>query len=233
LRTKPRAALWTAAIVMSLLPLEVDLAGRQAGRPAPQAGISLAPSVVSVAGLRPPVRRVAEIASGPAPRATVETVSRNTPSKVNEAATAPVAPPASPGAAFTIQVAASANARHARAMVDELKRAGHEAYLVEQAALKGGPYQVRVGRYSTLSEANRSASGLEKTLGWRLSITTVAQGSYAREDTRLPSQASPEFAASLARPRAPSRSRRQSPATTVRAAVRNRVRPAEHDSRHW
>ena len=63
-------------------------------------------------------------------------------------------------------------------MVDELKRAGHAAYLVE-GTLSGtqGPYKVRVGRYSTLSEANRSALSLEKAIGWRLSITTVAQGS--------------------------------------------------------
>ena len=75
---------------------------------------------------------------------------------------------------FTIQVAESTSARHARAMVNELKRAGHAAYLVEPA-LSGlnGPYQVRVGHYSTLAEANRSARRLEKALGWRMSITAA------------------------------------------------------------
>jgi cell division septation protein DedD len=80
---------------------------------------------------------------------------------------------AAAAATFTIQVAASPNERHARAMVDELKRAGHDAYLVEGVR---GLYRVRVGRYSTRSEANRSALTLEKALGWRLWVTTVDQG---------------------------------------------------------
>jgi cell division septation protein DedD len=75
------------------------------------------------------------------------------------------------GGSFTIQVAASNNARHARAMVDELKEAGHAAYLVEPVPSGTvAPYQVRVGHYPTLAEANRSASTLEKSLGWRLRI---------------------------------------------------------------
>jgi cell division septation protein DedD len=82
--------------------------------------------------------------------------------------------PAATTAPFTIQVAASTNARYAQKMVDELKRAGHAAYLVEPAASgPGGPYHVRVGRYPTLVEANRSALTLEKALGWRLSIAAA------------------------------------------------------------
>jgi cell division septation protein DedD len=90
---------------------------------------------------------------------------------------------------FTIEVAGSNSVRHARAMVDELKDAGHAAYLV-QPALAGTnqPYQVRVGVYSSRVEADRSARVLEKTLGWRMSVTTLttalaAQGkaaSYAK-----------------------------------------------------
>jgi cell division septation protein DedD len=75
---------------------------------------------------------------------------------------------------FTIQVAESASARHARAMVTELKEAGHAAYLVEAERLgSGAPYHVRVGNYPTLAEAARSARTLEKALGWRLSVTAV------------------------------------------------------------
>jgi cell division septation protein DedD len=75
---------------------------------------------------------------------------------------------------FTIQVAESTTARHARAMVNELKGAGHAAYLVEPApAGLSGPYHVRVGHYSTLAQANRSAQTLENALGWRMSVTAV------------------------------------------------------------
>jgi cell division septation protein DedD len=74
-------------------------------------------------------------------------------------------------AAFTIHVAASTNARHARAMVNELRNAGHAAYLVESAAAGPGGYQVRVGPYSTLADADRSARTLEQTLGRRLRVT--------------------------------------------------------------
>jgi len=84
---------------------------------------------------------------------------------------------AAPAATFTIQIAASPNERHARAMVAELKSAGHDAYLVEGVSSGvRGLYRVRVGRYSTRAEANRSALILEKALGWRLWVTTVDQG---------------------------------------------------------
>jgi hypothetical protein len=72
---------------------------------------------------------------------------------------------------FTIHVAASASARHARAMVTELKGAGHAAYLVEPAVTDANAaYQVRVGQFSTVEDATRSARSLEKSLGWRLSV---------------------------------------------------------------
>lgn len=52
MRIKARIPLRTAVIVaaLALVPLEANVAGRQAGRPALQAGISLAPSVVMVTG---------------------------------------------------------------------------------------------------------------------------------------------------------------------------------------
>ena len=74
-------------------------------------------------------------------------------------------------AAFTIQVAASANLRHARAMVSELRDGGHAAYLVE-ASGTDTRHQVRIGHYPTLAEADRAASTLERTLGWRLHVMT-------------------------------------------------------------
>jgi cell division septation protein DedD len=71
---------------------------------------------------------------------------------------------------FTIAVAESSSARHARAMVDELKGAGHAAYLETATSQPNSPYRVRVGHYSTLAEATRSARSLEKALGWRMSV---------------------------------------------------------------
>jgi cell division septation protein DedD len=71
---------------------------------------------------------------------------------------------------FTIQVAESASARHARAMVDELKDAGHAAYFEPAAAAPNGQYRVRVGQYSSLAAANLSARDLEKALGWRMAV---------------------------------------------------------------
>ncbi|HEY7502397.1 MAG TPA: carboxypeptidase regulatory-like domain-containing protein [Vicinamibacterales bacterium] len=85
---------------------------------------------------------------------------------------------------FTIQVAESTSARHARDMVNELKDAGHAAYVVESARVgSGAPYHVRIGHYSTLAEATRSARVLEKSLGWRLSVTEIPTG-YRRSTSR-------------------------------------------------
>jgi cell division septation protein DedD len=76
------------------------------------------------------------------------------------------------GGSFTIEVAESTSARHARKMVDELKDAGHAAYLIEPAGTRRtASYHVFVGHYTTLAEANQSARSLEKTLGWRLHVT--------------------------------------------------------------
>ena len=86
-------------------------------------------------------------------------------------------------ASFTIQVAESTNARHARAMVDELKRAGHGAYLETAASDRNGGYRVRVGHYSTRAEANRSARRLETVLGWPMSVSSVASESVPRRIT--------------------------------------------------
>ena len=59
-------------------------------------------------------------------------------------------------------------------MVNELKEAGHAAYLVDEARSgSSARYGVRVGRYATVDEATRSARILEKSLGWRLSVTVA------------------------------------------------------------
>lgn len=93
---------------------------------------------------------------------------------------AEAAPATARNASFTIQIAESTNARHARAMVDELKGAGHAAYLETAASGKYGAYRVRVGHYSTRAEANRSARSLEDVLGWPMSVSSVASEAVPR-----------------------------------------------------
>lgn len=92
------------------------------------------------------------------------------------------APASSPTAigVFTIQVAESTNVRHARSMVDELKQAGHAAYLGLSASDSGRMYRVRVGHYSSLADASQSARTLEKALGWRMWVLPVTSESVAR-----------------------------------------------------
>jgi cell division septation protein DedD len=82
---------------------------------------------------------------------------------------------------FTIEVSAASNARFVHAMVDELKEAGHAAYLVDRQAPGGnGVYHVRIGTYATRAEADRSARALEQSLGWRMSVMAVAPGVSTR-----------------------------------------------------
>jgi cell division septation protein DedD len=74
--------------------------------------------------------------------------------------------------AFTIQVAAMSEAANARELMDELKRVGYDAYLVEPAA--GAPdalYRVRVGKYDSRASAQGTVSRLETQLGLKMWIT--------------------------------------------------------------
>lgn len=71
-------------------------------------------------------------------------------------------------AAFTIHVTESSSARHARAIVQELKGAGYAAYL---AAITPTIFEVRVGPYASLADADRSVRRLEELLGWKLRVT--------------------------------------------------------------
>lgn len=73
-------------------------------------------------------------------------------------------------AAFTIHVTETSSARHARAMVEELKGGGYAAYFVEAAP---AAFEVRIGPYATLADADRSVRVLEKTLGWKLRVTAA------------------------------------------------------------
>lgn len=77
------------------------------------------------------------------------------------------------GDTFTIEIARAANVRFARAMVDELKSAGHAAYLEPTPADSGRTYRVRVGRFPSQAQADASARSLGKTLGWRVSVTPL------------------------------------------------------------
>ena len=106
----------------------------------------------------------------PAVHASADLVRSDTPRRVPPSAAANE----SSDSLFTIQVAASTTAGYARAMVTELKAAGYAAYLVERDAPHANePYRVCVGQYSSQSDAKQSARTLERTLGWRMSVTTV------------------------------------------------------------
>ena len=87
-------------------------------------------------------------------------------------AAAPLPPPAASGA-YTIQVAAVTEAANARALLDELKRVGFDAYLIEPAADAPEPpfYRVRVGKYASRSSAQLAVSRLERQLGVKLWVT--------------------------------------------------------------
>jgi cell division septation protein DedD len=100
--------------------------------------------------------------------------------RADEGSSAKAVDSEAPRRQFTIQVAESNSARHARAMVDELKNAGHAAYLERAASDVNGPYRVRVGRFSTVADATLSARTLEKALGWRMSVASISAESVVR-----------------------------------------------------
>ena len=61
---------------------------------------------------------------------------------------------------------------NARALLQELKRVGFDAYLVEPGA--GAPdslYRVRVGKYESRTSAQRAVARLESQLGLKMWIT--------------------------------------------------------------
>ncbi len=62
---------------------------------------------------------------------------------------------------FTVQVAATKNARAAQREVARLKKAGYDAYLV-QPKKRGGFYKIRVGKYTSKVAAEKAARTLLK-----------------------------------------------------------------------
>jgi cell division septation protein DedD len=73
---------------------------------------------------------------------------------------------------YTIQVAAMAEASNARELMEQLRRAGFDAYLIEPGA--GAPdtlYRVRVGKYQSRASAQRAVARLEGQLGLKMWIT--------------------------------------------------------------
>ncbi|HET7698138.1 MAG TPA: SPOR domain-containing protein [Vicinamibacterales bacterium] len=75
-------------------------------------------------------------------------------------------------AIYTIQVAAMSDAANARELLQELKRVGFEAYLVEPAGgMADALYRVRVGKYESRTSAQRVVSRLESQLGLKMWIT--------------------------------------------------------------
>ncbi len=65
------------------------------------------------------------------------------------------------GAQFTIQVASFQKSGYARKVVDELKQAGHQAFLVDKdLGAKGVWYRVYVGKFQSRNEASQYISRL-------------------------------------------------------------------------
>jgi hypothetical protein len=107
--------------------------------------------------------------AGPAPRNT--TTSSPQLQRGRTTGRAASLPSATPGL-YTIQVAAMSEASNARELLQELKRVGFDAYLVEPGAgAADSLYRVRVGRYESRTSAQREVSRLESQLGLKMWIT--------------------------------------------------------------
>jgi cell division septation protein DedD len=63
------------------------------------------------------------------------------------------------------------DASNARELLQELKRVGFEAYLIEPGAGADSLYRVRVGKYESRTSAQRAVSRLESQLGLKMWIT--------------------------------------------------------------
>jgi cell division septation protein DedD len=75
------------------------------------------------------------------------------------------------GAGFTIQVAALSQLTRAEALVEALKSAGHEAYIVKPPDDDpNGLYRVRVGRFASRGAAQKAVPKLEELRGEKLWI---------------------------------------------------------------
>jgi cell division septation protein DedD len=86
------------------------------------------------------------------------------------AARAPSRAPAQQGI-FTVQIAALDDPLRAASLVEDLQRRGYAAYLVKPpAADPDAPYRVRVGRYVSRADADRSADTLERVAGGKVWI---------------------------------------------------------------
>jgi cell division septation protein DedD len=87
-----------------------------------------------------------------------------------EAARAAARTPAQPGS-FTVQIAALDDPLRAASLVEDLQRRGYAAYLVKPPASDpDAPFRVRVGRYDSRAEADRSADALERVAGGKVWI---------------------------------------------------------------
>lgn len=137
---------------------------------------------------RPEVRKVFPSRSGnpappsaaaPRPGAATATPVASIPSATSPARAAasparglPPVPARTVAGLYTIQVAAMSEAANARELMEQLKRVGFDAYLIEPGS--GAPdalYRVRVGRYESRSSAQRAVTRLEDQLGLKMWIT--------------------------------------------------------------
>jgi hypothetical protein len=129
---------------------------------------------------RPEVRKVFPPRGGGAPSAAA---ARRGTTADRTAASAPVPSssrprgnisPIAPGTsgAYTIQIAALADAEQARTLAGELKHSGFDAYLIEPPGNGADSlHRVRVGKYPSRASAQREVSRLEDHLGLKLWIT--------------------------------------------------------------
>ena len=84
----------------------------------------------------------------------------------------PLPSPSTSTGGYTIQVAAMSEATNARELMQELKRVGFDAYLIEPSAgTTDTLYRVRVGQYDSRTSAQRVVTRLENELGLKMWIT--------------------------------------------------------------
>jgi DedD protein len=77
---------------------------------------------------------------------------------------------------YTVQVAAFRQKSMAEEMIKALSKKGHEAYLMTASLSDGVTYRVRVGRFATREEADRTAEQLAAKEKLHPFITTIEPG---------------------------------------------------------
>ena len=125
-------------------------------------GATPAPAAAAAAPAPAPIS--SPIASTPPPAAP--------PAPEPKPASKPVSPPAAeeprpviPAGAYTIQIASAPSKAEAQALVNELRAKKYDAYMIPAALPNGTFYRVRVGRYSSLDQAEKARKILQTREG--------------------------------------------------------------------